>query len=123
MLVNSIPVYWGNPLVGKDFNTNSFINYHDYKNEDEVIDRIIELDNDDTKYLEMLKEPWYNDNKLPRCMNEENILDFFSKIFSSTGKLVPVARTSKKYLYQSGLFIKKVDHFLNEKLKYRKNFR
>ena len=26
MLVNSVPVYWGNPVVEKDFNTRSFIN-------------------------------------------------------------------------------------------------
>ena len=32
MLVNSIPLYWGNPLVDRDFNTKSFLNFHDYGN-------------------------------------------------------------------------------------------
>jgi hypothetical protein len=31
MTVNSIPVYWGNPLIGKEFNTKSFINFYDFR--------------------------------------------------------------------------------------------
>lgn len=56
----SIPIYWGNPFVVRDFNPKAFINCHDYANWDEVIERIRELDEDDTKYLEMLQEPPMN---------------------------------------------------------------
>jgi len=30
MLVGSIPIYWGNPCIGRHFNTRSFINAHEY---------------------------------------------------------------------------------------------
>jgi hypothetical protein len=30
MTVNSIPIYWGNPEIGKEFNTKSFINVYDF---------------------------------------------------------------------------------------------
>ncbi len=54
----SVPVYWGNPDVIKDFNPQAFINCNDYDNDfDKVIERIIELDNDDEKYMEMLRQP------------------------------------------------------------------
>ncbi len=54
----SIPIYWGNPLVIKDFNPKAFINCNDYGNDfDKVIARIIELDQDDEKYMEMLRQP------------------------------------------------------------------
>ena len=53
----SIPIYWGNPLVVKDFNPKAFINCNDYDNDlDAVIERIKELDNDSDKYLAMLRE-------------------------------------------------------------------
>ncbi len=53
----SIPIYWGNPLVTRDFNPKAFINCNDYDNDfDAVIERVKELDNDPDKYLAMLRE-------------------------------------------------------------------
>lgn len=53
----SIPIYYGNPLVTKDFNPKAFINCNDYDNDFEaVIERVKELDSDPDKYLAMLRE-------------------------------------------------------------------
>jgi len=81
MTVNSIPIYWGNPLIGKEFNTKSFINFYDFKGEDEMIEYIIELDKNDDKYMEMLKQPWFNNNEIPESNKLENIKSFLYKIF------------------------------------------
>lgn len=55
--VHSIPVYWGNPRVTEDFNEKAFINCNGYENNmDEIVKRVIELDQDDAKYLEMLHQ-------------------------------------------------------------------
>ena len=62
----SIPIYWGNPDVIKDFNPKAFINCNDYKSFDDVINKVIELDNDDKKYMEMLRQP---------CMNKKYKFD------------------------------------------------
>ena len=56
-MANSIPIYMGNPDVTRDFNSKAFINCNDYKNFDEVIEVIKELDNNDEKYMEMLRQP------------------------------------------------------------------
>lgn len=58
MSANSLPIYWGNADVGKEFNTRSFINCHDYNSIDEIIDAIKKIDQDDTLYKNMLTEPW-----------------------------------------------------------------
>lgn len=83
MIVNSIPIYWGNELIHKDFNTKSFINFYDFKDEDEMIEYIIYLDQNDNKYLEMLNNPWFIDNKIPDFNKKENIFKFFEKIIKS----------------------------------------
>lgn len=123
MLVNTIPVYWGNQLVGNDFNTASFINYNDFGSDEAVIEKIIELDNNDDLYLSMMKQDWYKDNRLPECANDEVLANWFEKIFSQAGKKKPVAQTSRKHLYNGNILLENVDFVLNKRLKYRKNFR
>ena len=56
-LAFSIPIYWGNPLVTRDFNPKAFINCNDFDNDfDAVIERIKEIDNNPDLYLAMLRE-------------------------------------------------------------------
>lgn len=74
MIAGSIPIYWGNPEIEKDFNTKSFLNYHEHNSESEFIERIIQIDNKDDMYQEMLEEPWFTHNKKPDWANEDRIL-------------------------------------------------
>lgn len=81
MTVNSMPIYWGNPLIGKEFNTKSFVNYYDFNSEDDLIGYIIELDKNDDKYLDKLNQPWFNSYNIPENNKIENIKSFLYKIF------------------------------------------
>lgn len=59
----SVPIYWGNPEVAEDFNPKAFINCNDYGNDmRRVIKKVIELDQDDEQYLEMLRQPPMREN-------------------------------------------------------------
>ncbi len=108
MCVNSIPIFWGNPLIHRDFNTKSFLNYYDFEREvkrkiptiffkipiikiltkkyvqkftfKKLIEKIIEIDNDDKLYEEYLKQPWYNDNKPSKYVDDEVIRKRLRKI-------------------------------------------
>lgn len=82
MLVGSLPIYWGNPLVHKDFNTKSFLNYYDFPNEDELIERIIQIDKDDSLYAEYLSQPFFENNKLNEFVEPENVRKRLIEIFS-----------------------------------------
>lgn len=64
MIALSIPIYWGNPEVHKDFNTKSFINWNDYGSDEKVIERIIEIDNDDDLYMDYMKENYFANDEL-----------------------------------------------------------
>ena len=81
MVANTIPLYWGNPLIDIEFNKKSFICYDTFKNEDEMIDYIIYLDKNDDKYLDLLKQPWFIENNIPDNNKIENIKSFLYKIF------------------------------------------
>lgn len=49
----TIPIYWGDPNVTKDFNPEAFINAHDYASFDEVVERVKEIDQNDNLYLKI----------------------------------------------------------------------
>lgn len=83
LLVNSIPVYWGNPLIHKDFNRKSFINRHDFSSLSAMIDKIIQLDRDDDLYMKYLKAPRYPRNRLTPYVDPKRIVKQFKRIFSS----------------------------------------
>lgn len=98
---DTIPIYWGNPLVERDFNTKSFINCHEYKNFDEVIEKVIEIDNNDDLYRQYLSEPAFTNNVENEFVNEENILNRFEEIFNNKNIKKVAKRTDivKYYLY------------------------
>jgi hypothetical protein len=82
MTVNSIPLYWGNPQIDKEFNTKSFVNFYDFGSFDDMIEYIIELDKNDDSYMEMLNQPWFENYNIPENNKIENIKSFLYKIFN-----------------------------------------
>ena len=56
----SIPVYFGDPDVGKDFNQNAFVDYNQYHDVDDMVKQVIEIDRNDDLYIHMLCMSRYN---------------------------------------------------------------
>lgn len=81
MTVNTIPIYWGNPRIDLEFNTKSFINYPEFSTEEDMIDFIIEMDKNDDKYMDMMKQPWLPNNEIIEKNKVENIKGFLHQIF------------------------------------------
>ncbi len=102
MAARCLPIYWGNPFIHEEFNTKSFLNYSDFPSEDALIEKIIELDKDDAKYLEYLRQPYFHDDKPNIYFSRERILDFFENIF--TTKITPVAQAGRKTFSFGRLF-------------------
>ena len=57
IVANTIPIYWGSPTIGEEFNTKRFINCHDYASFEKVLERVRELDTNDEAFLEMINQP------------------------------------------------------------------
>lgn len=68
---DTIPVYYGSPNVTDIFNKDAFINCMDYDSFDAVIEKIKELDQNDEKYLEMLRQPILVDPEYPEKLDRD----------------------------------------------------
>jgi hypothetical protein len=77
----SIPIYWGDPEIGSYFNSKAFINCHDYPTLDEAVSRVIEIDQDEALYRQMLVEPWFPNNTEPKILSGDSIKSFLKNIF------------------------------------------
>jgi alpha(1,3/1,4) fucosyltransferase len=89
MLANSIPIYWGDPLVGRDFDSRSFLSAHDVGSLDALIDQVVEADRDADRYGTLLSHPWLRNNRVPTSADPEVILAQFQRIFETP--ITPVA--------------------------------
>lgn len=79
----SIPIYWGDPNIKLYFNEKAFINCLDYSSDEELLNRIKEIDNNDALYLEMLSEPAiHSDSLLIPMMEDAYLEDFILPIFN-----------------------------------------
>jgi hypothetical protein len=84
-LAGTIPLYWGDPLVGEDFDTSSFVNRHEFPDDDSFLARVGELGRDDEAWRAMRARPFVRGNVLPRSMRPEPALEFFAQVFEQAG--------------------------------------
>ena len=75
-VAGNVPIYYGDKSIGEDFNPDCFINAVDMSDE-ELIQKIIELDQSDNLYNKMAKEPIFTEK-----VSLNNIKDFLFKSLS-----------------------------------------
>ncbi|MCM1154933.1 MAG: glycosyltransferase family 10 [Roseburia sp.] len=89
---HTVPIYWGNPFIAEELNEEAFINCHKYRNFDEVLERIKEIDNDDRIWCHMVSQPWLTQEQEKREREEtEKYYRFMNHIF-----MQPVERAGRK---------------------------
>jgi hypothetical protein len=87
---DTVPIYWGNPLVHRDLNADRFLSFHDHGSLEALMDRVVEIDQDDAAYCEMLAQPWFLDGVTPDCARRDLLLDWIGRAVDDDR--VPVAR-------------------------------
>ena len=98
-LADSIPLYWGNPVVNKDFNPGSFLNLSNFKSIEDFIKEIAAIENDEKKAIEMLVASKFAGGITPSEIEKKNLLLFFEKAINDSYNLRPVAQRLIKYLH------------------------
>jgi alpha(1,3/1,4) fucosyltransferase len=101
MMARTLPVYWGNPRVAEDFNPRSFVDASDFPSLDALVEHIIQLDQDDAKYMQFFSQPYFPGNKPTEWFDHNRVLDRFEQIFSSS-KPSDLTSRSRKRLFSFG---------------------
>lgn len=79
----TVPIYWGDPLVKKVFNPESFVFVNDFESLDAVVNKVKEIDENDELYLKYLGTPALLDpEKFDRKVQIEQLGNFFHHVFS-----------------------------------------
>ena len=91
----SVPIYWGNPLIAKDFSPTSLVCVKDEADIDRAIEEIVRLDTDDAAYLEKAKTPCLVQ---PHDFYEKELEKFLCHIIDQP---IEKARRLNRYGFQS----------------------
>jgi hypothetical protein len=78
--VGSIPIYWGSKRI-EEFNPDAFINANQMSMAD-LVDRVREIDQDDSKYAEMVNTVPIYPEALEK-VSPENVLNFVERILNA----------------------------------------
>lgn len=60
LVVGTMPIYWGSPTIEVDFNTNCFLNWHDYKDDRIFIQAIEYYDQHKNEYLDKIQKRMFH---------------------------------------------------------------
>jgi len=103
MAARCLPIYWGDPTIAQQFNPKSFLNRADFPSDEALVEKIIELDRDDAKYLEFMRQPYLPNDKPTIYFDRNRICDFFEKIV--TTPIRPVAQRRRNWKLRPGRWI------------------
>ena len=76
-----IPIYWGDPEVTRVFNEKAFIHVQSYASVEEVAEAVRQIDKDEVRYLNMLREPALVSQEYARDAQLEQLGNFLKTIF------------------------------------------
>ena len=105
MMARTLPIYWGNPRIAEEFNPRSFLSYFDYGSDEALLERVIELDRDNAKYLNYAREPYFHANQPNEFYDPDRLLDFFERIFSTP--IQPVAQRRRFFEFNRWILARK----------------
>ena len=95
LLAGTVPIYWGDPLVGLDFNRAAFLDYADYGSADALADAVMAVEADPKTWRRLADEPAYAGDTVPACADEEEMFAFFERMFDQVSKPAPATLLSR----------------------------
>jgi len=98
LAADTIPIYFGNPLIAREFNPRRLINCHDFQSLDEVVARVAEVDRDEECYLRIVNEPFFASQEPPTSLSDAAIAARFKHIFDQ-----PKASAFRRTMHDWGL--------------------
>lgn len=80
LVAGSIPIYWGNPEVGFDFNQGRFISVHNFQTIDDAVAEVLRLEGDREALEQFVKQPMFTSEQEKRIeINKRELIDLFRR--------------------------------------------
>ena len=105
--MHSIPIYYGDPTICDSFNPDSFIQIQGKNKLDKLLEKVIELDQDDEKYIEMLMQNPFNEANHIERLNEQFedflfhiVLQDHEKAYRRVREYIPFSHNNSLKNYQ-----------------------
>lgn len=105
ILQDCIPIYWGNKLVYRDFNSQRFLDCDQFQSEEDLIKRILELDQNDDLAIDMIMQPTFSSTKISHEDEHKQVLDILRRIIENNQK--PIAVRWIRYWHSSNVAVSK----------------
>lgn len=96
-MVNSIPIYWGDPLVHQEFDERTFINVRNYKNYSHVFEQMLAIEANEALALSYLM-PAKLISQQPYT-SKQQIFVFLQQIITNLKNHQPVASSAKSLIH------------------------
>lgn len=71
LLVGSIPIYWGDPLVGQDFNLTRFVNVKSISEFDDIVLLLEAIENDKSLAKQFFRESFFANGVKPKYLGSD----------------------------------------------------
>lgn len=75
-----IPIYWGNPLIGQDFDTDSFINLHSFRTIKHCIEYLEYVDTNEEEFKRIQERPLLRNNEYTPYSDKDNLRSWIAGI-------------------------------------------
>lgn len=110
---HTVPIYWGNPNIEKEYNKKAFINVHNFLTPEDLLKEIKRIDESDELWCQMICEPWETPEQ--EAKHDQQMIDYlkfldhiFNQEFSQAHR-VPVGFHPDKYKARLGILNSKIN--------------
>ena len=79
LISKTVPIYWGSPTIECDFNPSSFLNWHDFQDDDKFFKAITDVHNSKELYEHMFMMATLNFDAPNKYFNYDRFLWWFKK--------------------------------------------
>ena len=99
LAARTVPIYWGNPDICEDVNPAAFISVRDYPDNKALIERIKQIDCDDSLWREMVSQPWRTaQQEAAHNARSAAYREFFERLFEGRlGRTAPEGFHAGRY--------------------------
>jgi hypothetical protein len=79
-IAGTVPIYWGDPLVGLDFNKDALLDLADFASQEELADAVMAIESDPAAWRRLRSQPVYAGDRVPDCADDERIFAFWERV-------------------------------------------